>query len=204
MSRQPNIVFFLADDLGWGDLGCYGHDVSNYDLIPPRRIRIQTPHLDALAREGKLFTQYYVNGPMCSPARAGLMTGRYPARSGIHFWLNRNHNRALGMPHWLDPPLPTLPRLLQGAGCRTAHFAKWHLGDGEGAPEVTEHGFDECRILCQGNGPSYGIRAWDPRAAGLIVDDAIRFLAENRTGPVYINAWPGRKFPRGSRRTEKT
>src|SRR5688572_14140718 len=67
-SRPPNILLILADDLGWGDLGCYGHP------------HIKTPHLDQLAREGTLFTQGYVNSPVCSPTRAALMTGLFPAR----------------------------------------------------------------------------------------------------------------------------
>src|SRR5262245_49570102 len=66
--RPPNIVFILADDLGWGDLGCYGHS------------DIKTPHLDRLAKQGKLFTQFYVNGSVCSPSRTAFMTGHYPAR----------------------------------------------------------------------------------------------------------------------------
>ena len=190
MTRNPNIIFFLADDLGWGDLGCYGHDVTNYDTVEARPISIKTPNLDRLAAQGKLFTDFYVNAPMCSPARAAMLTGRFPARDRIHFWMNRNHNSRYDMPDWLDPDQPTLPRLLQKAGYRTAHFGKWHVGDGEGAPDVADYGFDETRILCQGNGPGYDVRPWDPAATGLIVDDTVRFLLENREGPAFINAWP--------------
>ena len=70
MSRKPNIIFFLADDLGWGDLGCYGHDVTNYDTLAAGPIRIRTPNLDRLAAQGKLFTDFYVTQAVCSASRA--------------------------------------------------------------------------------------------------------------------------------------
>jgi N-acetylgalactosamine-6-sulfatase len=69
--RKPNIVFILADDLGWGDLGCYGHPY------------IKTPNLDNMAKQGALFTSFYVAAPSCSPSRAGFMTGQFPGRLGI-------------------------------------------------------------------------------------------------------------------------
>ena len=72
VSNRPNIVFLLADDMGWGDLGCYGHPYT------------KTPHLDRLAKQGILFTSFYVTGPSCSPSRAGFMTGRFPDSLGIH------------------------------------------------------------------------------------------------------------------------
>ncbi len=71
-SNRPNFVFIFADDLGWGDLGCYGN----------RRIR--TPHLDELAKKGLLFTQFYVSGSVCSPSRAAIMTSHFPARHAVH------------------------------------------------------------------------------------------------------------------------
>ncbi|HUG94297.1 MAG TPA: sulfatase-like hydrolase/transferase, partial [Planctomycetaceae bacterium] len=69
---RPNIIFILADDLGWGDLGCYGHP------------HLRTPNLDRLARQGTRFTGFYVNGSVCSPTRAAFMTGHFPARHSIH------------------------------------------------------------------------------------------------------------------------
>src|SRR3954449_1152687 len=71
-AERPNIIFILADDLGWGDLGCYGHPIT------------QTPNLDQLAKEGTLFTQFYVCGSVCSPSRCAFFTGQYPARHKIH------------------------------------------------------------------------------------------------------------------------
>ena len=77
---SPNIVLVLADDLGWAELGCYGNTFN------------ETPNLDRLAEEGMRFTQAYAAAPVCSPTRAALMTGQYPARIGITDYLGRNHN----------------------------------------------------------------------------------------------------------------
>ncbi len=122
--KTPNIVFVFADDWGWGDLGCYGHP------------NVQTPNLDRLASEGTLFTQFYVCSGVCSPSRASVLTGQFPARFGMHGHLaDHDMNKRRGMPNWLDPSAETYPRLLQRAGYVTGHFGKWHLGHGEGAPE---------------------------------------------------------------------
>src|SRR4051795_4987895 len=107
---RPNVVFILADDLGWGDVGCYG----NRD--------IKAPNLDRLARQGTLFTHFYVTGSVCSPSRCGFLTGQYPARHRIHgHYATPELNDRRGMSQWLDPGGVTLPRLLQTAGYATAH-----------------------------------------------------------------------------------
>lgn len=192
MTKQPNIIFILADDLGWGDLGCYGHDVSSPDLVESPPNRVMTPNVDRMAAEGKLFTRYYVNAPMCSPARAGIMTGVHPSRQGIHFWQNGAgslHNRHFGLADYVNPALPNLANTLRGAGYATAHFGKWHIGFGAGAPDVAEYGFDEVKIICQGNGPSYGIRANHPHGTEYIIDDTIDFVKRHREQPFFVNAW---------------
>jgi N-acetylgalactosamine-6-sulfatase len=178
-SRPPNIIFVLADDLGWGDLGCYGHP------------HIQSPHLDRMAREGALFSQFYVNGPVCSPSRCAFMTGQCPARHRVHgHFAEAEVNRQRGMPNWLDPSVTTLPKLLKGAGYATAHFGKWHLGSGEGAPEPSAYGLEEYRTV-NANGPGWDQR--DPyfraKSSSLIVDEAIRFVEKHREQPFYINVW---------------
>lgn len=176
--RPPNFLFILADDLGWGDLGCYGH----------RQIR--TPNLDRLAGQGSLFTQFYVNSPVCSPSRTSFMTGRYPARHRIHGHLaTAELNEKRGMPNWLDPSVPTLPRLLKGAGYATGHFGKWHLGSGPGAPAYEAYGIGDHRTAVS-NGPGWPAQPgfW-AKSTGLIVDEAIRFVEQNRSRPFYLNVW---------------
>ena len=91
-AKRPNVIFILADDWGWGDLGVYGHQ------------QLRTPNLDQLARQGTLFTQFYVANPVCSPSRTAFMTGRYPARHRIHGHIAEPADNARrGMPNFLDP-----------------------------------------------------------------------------------------------------
>ncbi len=177
---RPNVIFIFADDLGWGDLGCYGNR------------QIKTPNLDRLAERGTLFTQFYVNSPVCSPSRTAIMTGQYPARHRIHGHLaTHQQNQRRDMPDWLDPAAPTLTRLLQQAGYATAHFGKWHLGSGEGAPLPAEYGIDVHRTL-NSNGPGWPDQN-DPlfraRSTRLFVDETIRFVEQNRDRPFYVNLW---------------
>ncbi len=113
--RPPNIVFIFADDWGWGDLSCHGHPW------------LKTPNLDQLAGAGIDFQQFNVLNPVCSPSRTAATTGMFPARFCIHEHFAPGINTQRGMPDWLDPRAPTLPRFLKGAGYRTGHFGKWHL-----------------------------------------------------------------------------
>ena len=110
---RPNFVFIFADDWGWGDLGCYGHP------------HVRTPHLDSLASEGVLFTQFYVCSGVCSPSRAAVLTGQFPARFGIHgHFAAHERNARRGMPNWLDPAVTTYTRLFQESGYAVGHYGK--------------------------------------------------------------------------------
>ena len=123
--KRPNIVVFMTDDQGYGDLSCMG----NTDF--------RTPHLDRLAASGVRFTDWYSNSPVCSPSRASLLTGRYPGNAGVRSIL-AGHRTASGLPQ----RVPTLATALRGLGYRTAMFGKWHLGLAEGS-RPNDHGFDE-------------------------------------------------------------
>lgn len=189
-ATRPNIIFIFADDWGWGDLGCYGH------------AQAMTPHLDQLARDGRLFSQFYVCSGVCSPSRAAVMTGKFPGQLGIHgHFAEHERNASRGMPNWLEPSVVTLPGLLQSNGYRTGHFGKWHLGHGPGAPEPFNYGIDECAVTT-GNGPKLSFggdtgELFDPalrhRSSEVIIDETISFVdrsyKENSRQPVYVNVW---------------
>lgn len=145
MAAPPNFVMIFIDDMGWGDLSCFGNKEA------------QTPNLDRLAAEGIRFSQFYVNSPICSPSRCALITGTFPQRWKITSYLNnRADNQRRGVADWLDPAAPTLPRILKNNGYATGHFGKWHLGgqrDVADAPPITAYGFDESLTNFEGMGP---------------------------------------------------
>lgn len=133
-AEKPNILFIFADDWGWGDLSCHGHPY------------VETPNIDRIAKEGTDFHRFTVASGVCSPSRTAVMTGHFPARYNIdgHFaWVPSNAKR--GMPDWLDPAAPTLPKFLQQAGYATAHYGKWHLANDmiPDSPLPSEYGYDE-------------------------------------------------------------
>ncbi|WP_251442784.1 sulfatase-like hydrolase/transferase [Microbacterium sp. USTB-Y] len=111
---RPNVVVIYADDLGYGDVGCFGGD------------DVRTPHLDRLAASGVRLTNWYSNSPVCSPSRAALLTGRHPVHAGVQEILGGKRGTA-GL-----PAQPTLASRLQDEGYRTGIFGKWHLGTGSG------------------------------------------------------------------------
>lgn len=147
---HPNIIFILADDLGPGDIGCYGGALA------------KTPNIDQLAKEGIRFDPYYVAAPVCSPSRCGLITGQFPARWQITSYLaETKRNLGAEMADFLDPKAPSLPRQLKEAGYRPAHFGKWHLGGGRDVTDASKfaaYGYDEhacstgvspCHPICE-------------------------------------------------------
>ncbi len=179
--RPPNIIFFLADDLGWGDPACYGNP------------RIKTPGIDRLAKEGTLFTQFYANAPVCSPSRCAFMTGDFPGSLGIHSALGSpNMNKERGQVDFLDSKVPTITRLLKQAGYATGHFGKWHLGSGSGAPSPSAFGIDE-HIAVNSTDKAWSRNEQDPyfraNSTSLIVDESIRFIEKNKDKPFYLNVW---------------
>lgn len=197
-SGPPNIVFILADDLGWTDLGSYGSDLY------------QTPNLDRLAREGMRFTQAYSACTVCSPTRAAIMTGQHPARTRVTDWIaGHNLPRArLAVPDWtkfLDLDLYNVAEALRDASYATGHFGKWHLGMTEDLwPE--HQGFDVNRggwrmgqpTGAAGGGNVYFSPYGNPRLTDgppgehldmRLAQEAATFMEANRDKPFFVNLW---------------
>ena len=194
--RRPNFVFFLVDDLGWGDLGCYGSTFH------------ETPHLDQLATNGMKFTQAYAACTVCSPSRAAIMTGRYPGRLHLTDWItgHKRSNPKLLIPKWkmkMDHKLTTLPEALREAGYKTEFVGKWHLMP-IGAPDFeehypTSHGFDiniAGREWGQPKGPGkyfspFGMPNLADGNAGdfltdRLTDEAVKFIEQSKADPFLL------------------
>ncbi len=180
---KPNFVLILADDLGYGDLSCYGAPDIN------------TPVLDRLAAQGARFTQFYVSAPVCSPTRAGFLTGRYQQRCGITAVLTTK-NRAAGMP--LEEI--TIAEALKPAGYVTGIFGKWHLGY-QPKFNPTNQGFDKFRGFLAGNIDYFahidnqGKHDWwdgttevheEGYLTELITKHAVEFIEENKDRPFFL------------------
>ncbi len=181
-TRRPNIIFILIDDLGWRELGAYGNHFN------------ETPNIDRLASEGLLFTQAYSAAPVCSPTRAALMTGQYPARIGITNYLEINDE------HFLSPDYTTIIKRLKSVGYVSALIGKWHLtGDYEknrGAPQL--HGFDEViasekKYIGDGDyfHPYFFLPEMPAREPGEYLTDrlhneALDFIKRNREHPFFL------------------
>jgi arylsulfatase A-like enzyme len=207
---KPNIIIIYCDDLGYGDIGCYGNRV------------IRTPNIDRLAADGMMFTDYYACNAVCAPSRAGLLTGRHPFRTGI-----------IGNPYPADSPLLrrlerkiayiftplgsvdlhekfvadglsgkeiTIAEVLKTAGYRTAMLGKWHLGDFSRQPEFNplRHGFDQYLGLPHSNDmepcPLYqnekmleaDIGTNQARLTGMYTKEALGFIEKSKDSPFFL------------------
>jgi arylsulfatase A len=188
VERSPNVIVIMADDLGSVDLGCYG----TRDL--------HTPHIDALAERGVRFSQFYAAAPVCSPSRAGLLTGRWPVRAGVP----TNCASQAGAAGALPPQELTMAEMFRDAGYATAHFGKWHVGY---TPETLpqQQGFDHSFGHMGGCIDNYshffywsGPNIHDLWRNGrevyhdgqyfpdLMEADASRFMQQNRDRPFFI------------------
>jgi uncharacterized sulfatase len=207
--KRPNVIMVLVDDMGWGDLSCFGNT------------EIRTEALDQLASEGMRFERFYVNSPICSPSRTALTTGQYPQRWRINSYLdNRQKNHERGVAQWLAPAAPVLARELRKSGYATGHFGKWHMGgqrDVANAPPITDYGFDRSLTNFEGMGAKllpltvtpqnpepkqiWGDAVnlgepvtWTMRSeiTGGFVSEAVRFIdrAAATDQPFFVNVWP--------------
>ena len=193
---RPNIVFYLIDDLGWSDLACYGSEFH------------ETPNLDRLAKSGMLFSDAYAACPVCSPTRASVMTGKYPARLGITDWIGASQKKnALVTPAneaFLPDSEVTIGETLKKGGYKTAYFGKWHLGaKDENHPE--RQGFDYHRGVnragapgsyfypfTRGNNKNSAASVPDFSSAGkgayltdVIADESVRFVETHKDVPFF-------------------
>ncbi len=185
-SGRPNILVMLCDDLGYGDLECYGHPV------------IKTPNLNRLADEGVKFTDFYAAAPVCSPSRAGMLTGRTPNRYGVYDWI----------PQGSEMHLPrnevTIARLLRDAGYATCHAGKWHCNGKFNSPEQpqpNDHGFDHWFSTQNNAAPSHrnptnfvrnGQKVGPLKgfSSDIIVDEAISWLERKpKDKPFCLFVW---------------
>ncbi len=186
--RPLNVIILYADDLGWGDLGVQGHAF------------VKTPSIDGLAASGLRFTQFYVTAPICSPSRAGLMTGRIQNRFGMKKLINDSMDRSVGF-HHIPTDESSLPRLLHSVGYRTAHIGKWHISfvGRENEPTPADYGYDHTLLLNGKRNGSYWNANWTRNgqqvnttgrwSAEVYVDEAIKFIEEKPGQPFFINLW---------------
>lgn len=187
-NQQPNFVVIMADDLGYGDISCFGDP------------GFQTPHLDQMASEGIRLTDFHSNGPVCSPTRAALLTGRYQQRSGIDgvVFADPKQNRH----HGLQMEEFTFAEALQKVGYKTGVFGKWHVGY-ERQYNPVKSGFDDFvgyvsgNVCYQSHLDRMGIEDWwhydklvpeEGYTTHLITEHTIRFIKENQQKPfcVYV------------------
>jgi len=191
---KPNIVFILIDDLGWKDLACYGSAFY------------ETPNLDRLAGEGMRFTDAYAACPVCSPTRASILSGKYPARVGVTNYINARHKDHPDRGKLIDAPcvdhLPAEERSLAAAlrdgGYATWHVGKWHLGGPDYYPD--RHGFDVNVGGCEWGSPRHGyFSPWNNPTlengrdgeylTDRLTNEAVRLIRSNDQKPFFLNLW---------------
>ncbi|MGV3663105.1 MAG: sulfatase [Prosthecobacter sp.] len=186
-AAQPNMILFLADDLGYGDLGCFGHPI------------IKSPNLDAFAKQGVRLTQCYSGSAVCSPSRSALLTGRTPHRNGVYTWI------AEGAEVHLRTSETTLPKLLKDAGYSTCHSGKWHLNglfNNPAQPQPGDHGYEWWMATQNNAGPSHenpnnfvrngqAVGQMQGYSAPLVVTEAVTWLKEKRDAskPFFLAVW---------------
>ena len=195
--KKPNFLFILIDDLGWADLTCYGSTFY------------ETPNLDRLAKESMKFSDAYASCPVCSPTRASVMTGKYPATVGITDWICWGGSLHPARGKLVDVPylkgLPTsehsLARALNDGGYATWHVGKWHLGSDGHHPE--DHGFEENVGGCRSGAPGRGgyFSPWSVPAlqdidvpdgtylTDYLTDKAVELIRNCDERPFFLNMW---------------
>ncbi|MEX1042470.1 MAG: sulfatase-like hydrolase/transferase, partial [Pirellulaceae bacterium] len=183
--RRPNFLVILCDDLGYGDLGCFGHP------------QIKTPHLDRLAKQGVRLTDAYSAAPVCSAARAGMLTGRTPSRVGVYDWIPHNH------PMHVPASEVTVAGLLKDAGYDTCHSGKWHCNgkfNSPDQPQPDDHGFNHWFSTQNNAAPTHEnptnfvrngkqVGPLEGFSCQIVADEAARWLKSGRDPDKPFFAW---------------
>lgn len=185
-AERPNVIVILVDDQGYYDLGCYG------------ATEVKTPNIDALAQQGTRFTDYYAAAPICSPSRAGLLTGCYPRRVGNHIWVHRADSM-----YGIHPDEVTMAELFKSSGYATACIGKWHLGfekpllpryQGFDHYFGLLHNLDPVEVVYFGdegvplmrNGDVVKRPADPAELTKLYTDEAINFIDQHQESPFFL------------------
>ncbi|MCI0684249.1 MAG: sulfatase-like hydrolase/transferase [Gemmataceae bacterium] len=186
-AAPPNFIIVLADDLGWGDLGCYGHPV------------IKTPNLDRFATQGMRFTQCYAASAVCSPSRSALLTGRTPYRNGVFTWI------PAGSEIHLRTSEITIATLLRRLGYTTCHVGKWHLNglfNSPKQPQPNDHGYDWWLGTQNNAAPNHkdpnnfarngkAVGPMEGFSAEIVANEAVHWLKKerDRAKPFFLTMW---------------
>ncbi|MDQ2658304.1 MAG: sulfatase [Bacteroidota bacterium] len=187
-AKAPNVIMFLVDDLGWKDLSCYGSDFY------------ETPNVDKLAKEGVRFTNAYAACHVCSPTRASILSGKYPARINLTDWLPGRNDFAyqklknVDVVQHMPDEETTLAEALKAKGYATAIFGKWHLGEAPSDP--TKHGFD-IHVPSEWNkgwplsyNAPFRLPGYDGNPGEYLTDrlttDALKYIEDNREKPFFV------------------
>ena len=186
-AKKPNIVFVLADDLGYGDLPCYGNPI------------VRTPHLDRFAAEGMRFTDFYAPAAVCSPSRAGFLTGRSPLRCGVITAIQEGRDMHLRSSE------VTIATVLKKAGYDTCHVGKWHLNgkfNSSDQPQPGDHGFGYWMATQNVARPSHQnpinfvrngtpVVKLDGYSGPLVAREAVEWLEKraDKSKPFFLNIW---------------
>ena len=191
--QKPNVILILTDDMGYSDIGCFGGT-----FVP-------TPNIDRIAETGTKFTQYYSAAPICSPSRASLLTGMFPAKWNFtNFLAFKKQNQAAQQANYLNPNAPSIARMFKESGYATGHFGKWHMGGGrdvDNAPGFEKYGFDEHVSTYESPDPDPlitatdwiwsnkdSIKRWD--RTKYFVDKTLAFMKAHKGEPCFVNLWP--------------
>jgi len=197
-NAKPNVIMIFTDDLGYAD-------ISSFAKNP---LKVKTPNIDRLAKEGMKFTEFYVAMPICSPSRASVLSGMFAPETQLTTFLqHRQGNIDADQNDYMDPALAFLPKSFKAGGYATAHVGKWHLGGGrdvDNAPSIARYGYDEFWSTWESprpdpklgsavpswnkNKPKSQLDRWE--TTGYMVDQSLDFLKRHQDKPCFITLWP--------------